>query len=73
RGGILVPPDDPDALAAAALRLLDDPAARAATSAAARVSAERFSWDSVAERHLEFLRRIAADRRGTSSHPPHAE
>jgi glycosyltransferase involved in cell wall biosynthesis len=67
RGGILVPPDDPEALAAAALRLLDDPAARAATSASARVSAERFSWDSVAERHLEFLQRIAAARRGTSS------
>ncbi|HEX8271971.1 MAG TPA: glycosyltransferase [Longimicrobiaceae bacterium] len=67
RGGILVPPDDPAALAAAALRLLDDPAARAATSASARVSAERFSWDSVAERHLEFLQRIAADSRGTSS------
>jgi glycosyltransferase involved in cell wall biosynthesis len=67
RGGILVPPDDPDALAAAALRLLDDPAARAATSASARVSAERFSWDAVAERHLEFLREIAAAGRGTSS------
>ena len=66
RGGILVPPDDPDALAAAALRLLDDPAARAATSASARVSAERFSWDAVAERHLEFLREIAAAGRGTS-------
>ena len=66
RGGILVPPDDPDALAEAALRLLDDPAARAATSASARVSAERFSWDAVAERHLEFLREIAAAGRGTS-------
>jgi glycosyltransferase involved in cell wall biosynthesis len=67
RGGILVPPDDPEALAGAALRLLDDPAARAALSASARVSAERFSWDAVAERHLQFLREIAADRRGTSS------
>lgn len=68
-GGILVPPDDADALAAAALALLDDPARRAALSASARVSAERFSWDAVAERHLEFLREIAADGRGSSSHP----
>lgn len=71
RGGILVPPDDPAALAAAALRLCDDADARAALSASARVSAERFSWDVVADRHLEFLRRIAADGRATSSpHPP---
>ena len=69
RGGILVPPDDPEALAAAALRLLDDPAARAATSVSARASAERFSWDSVAERHLDFLHRIAAAGRGASSPP----
>jgi glycosyltransferase involved in cell wall biosynthesis len=67
RGGILVPPDDPEALAGAALRLLDDPAARAALSASARVSAKRFSWDAVAERHLEFLREVAAGCRGTSS------
>jgi glycosyltransferase involved in cell wall biosynthesis len=67
RGGILVPPDDPEALAGAALRLLDDPAARAALSASARVSAERFSWDAVAERHFDFLREVAAVGRGTSS------
>lgn len=73
RGGILVPPDDPEALAAAALRLLDDPAARAAVSASARESARRFSWDAVAERHFDFLREIAAAGRGTSSHHPHAE
>jgi glycosyltransferase involved in cell wall biosynthesis len=73
RGGILVPRDDPEALAGAALRLLDDPAARAAFSASARVSAERFSWDAVAERHLEFLREVAAVRRGASPHHHHAE
>jgi glycosyltransferase involved in cell wall biosynthesis len=73
RGGILVPPDDPEALAGAALRLLDDPAGRAALSASARASAERFSWDAVAERHLEFLREVAAVRRGASPHHHHAE
>ncbi|HEV2148862.1 MAG TPA: glycosyltransferase family 4 protein [Longimicrobiaceae bacterium] len=60
RGGLLVPPDDPAALADAVLGLLDHPARRAALAASARRSAERFSWDAVAERHLEFLRGIAA-------------
>jgi glycosyltransferase involved in cell wall biosynthesis len=72
RGGILVPPDDPEALAAAALRLLNDAGERARLSASARESARRFSWDAVAERHLEFLRKIAADGRSTFSRP-HAE
>jgi glycosyltransferase involved in cell wall biosynthesis len=59
-GGVLVPPDDAQALAAAALAFLDDDALRARTSAAARESARRFSWDAVAMDHLRFLERIAA-------------
>ena len=61
-GGVLVPAADAHALATAVRRLLDDAAARDALSAAARRSAERFRWDAVAERHLEFLERIAATR-----------
>lgn len=59
-GGVLVPPGDAPALAAAVARLLDDPAARAALSQGARRSAERFRWETVARSHLEFLHRIAA-------------
>ncbi|HSH44539.1 MAG TPA: glycosyltransferase family 4 protein [Longimicrobiales bacterium] len=55
RGGILVPVDDADALAAAAESLLREDARRAALSASARDSARRFRWDAVAERHLAFL------------------
>lgn len=62
RGGVLVPPGDPAALAAAAARLLDDPPARAALSASARLSAERFRWRAVADDHLGFLQRIAEGR-----------
>ena len=60
-GGVLVPPDDAEALAAAALAFVDDPARRAAVSASARASARRFSWDTVAEDHLRFLEQIAAE------------
>jgi glycosyltransferase involved in cell wall biosynthesis len=61
-GGVLVPVADAKALAAAAARLLDDRAAREKLSIDARRSAERFRWDAVAERHLEFLQHIAATR-----------
>lgn len=61
-GGVLVPPGDAEALAAAAARLLDDPAARERLSRSARRSAERFRWDAVAEAHLEFLHRTAEGR-----------
>ena len=61
-GGVLVPPGDAPALAAAVAKLIDDPAARERLSATARVSAERFRWDAVADRHFEFLQKLAATR-----------
>jgi glycosyltransferase involved in cell wall biosynthesis len=60
RGGVIVPVGDAAALATAARKLLDDPAARYALSASARESARRFSWNEVAEAHLRFIERIAA-------------
>lgn len=60
RGGVLVPPGDARALADAVDRLLADPAAREALSASARVSAERFRWEAVADDHFAFLQRLAA-------------
>lgn len=63
RGGVLVPPGDPAALAAAVAALLDDPGRRAALAQGARASAERFRWKAVARDHLHFLHRIA----GTTS------
>jgi glycosyltransferase involved in cell wall biosynthesis len=65
-GGVLVPASDPDALAVATEKLLDDPAARESLSISARQSAKRFRWEAVAEAHLEFINYVAAAR-GTST------
>lgn len=48
-GGLLVPPDDPQALALAMAKLLDDPSLRERFSTTARRRAENFSWTRVAE------------------------
>jgi glycosyltransferase involved in cell wall biosynthesis len=54
--GTVVPPDDPQALAAAIGALLDDPARADAHGAAARRAAvERWSWHALAERLLPLL------------------
>ncbi len=45
--GLLVPVDDPGALAAAIARLLDDDDARAALAAAGRRAVQRFTVDAV--------------------------
>jgi glycosyltransferase involved in cell wall biosynthesis len=62
RGGVLVPAGDARALAGAALALMDDPAARETLSRSARESARRFEWGAVADRHYDFLTRLAATR-----------
>jgi glycosyltransferase involved in cell wall biosynthesis len=48
--GVLVPPDDPDALARALAELAADPARRSRLAQAARARAERLSHDSVYDR-----------------------
>jgi glycosyltransferase involved in cell wall biosynthesis len=65
--GVLVPPEDPGALAAAALALLDDPARRARISEASRKYGRRISWDVMARDHLRFLEQIAAEHAASSS------
>lgn len=61
--GLLVPPVDPPALAAALQRLLDDPEFRARLGAAGRARVERhFRIDSFLEAHLDLYRRALAAR-----------
>lgn len=58
--GLLVPPENPPALAEALIALLNDPARRAAYSAAGRSTVARYDWPVLAGRvmaHYEELRR----------------
>ncbi|HEY2433787.1 MAG TPA: glycosyltransferase [Vicinamibacterales bacterium] len=57
--GILTPPRDPEALAAAIVRLLEDPALRAAMGAAgARRVRERFSSERMVQDTLDLYKRV---------------
>jgi glycogen(starch) synthase len=60
--GLLVPRDDPEALAAALVALLRDPARRDALGARGRaLTRERFTWPAVAAEYLGVLHEAAND------------
>jgi phosphatidylinositol alpha-mannosyltransferase len=69
--GLLVPPEDPGALAAVLIRLLIQPATRARLVAAGRATAARYDWPLVAARieefYLQTLAHVAAHKRHTFS------
>ncbi len=73
--GVLVPPDDPGALAAAIGRLLDDPDERARLGAAGRQRVlERFTWKVTAEGTAECYRDLLVEGGRTPARrlaPPH--
>ncbi len=71
--GLLVPPDDPGALAAALGRILSDDGLRRRLVAAGTVRADTFSMDRLAERYLELYDRVstpAQQARGWRRHRP---
>jgi phosphatidylinositol alpha-mannosyltransferase len=62
--GLLVPPSDPVALAAALREVLDDPALAARLGAAGRERARSYSWDTVAaEVEARYADALSAGRR----------
>ncbi|BCW98667.1 MAG: hypothetical protein KatS3mg024_1494 [Armatimonadota bacterium] len=62
--GILVPPEDVDALAEGIRRLAGDPSLRERLGAAGRERAELFSWDAVTEKYLMVYRKVCAGGKG---------
>lgn len=56
--GLLVPPEDPMALAAAIERLSADPALREELGRRGREASARFSWSNVAAGHVALYRRV---------------
>lgn len=65
--GLLTIPRDPEAIAAALLRLLGDEGLRARMGRAGRSRAEQYSWERVAQRVLSYYERLLYER-----HPHHA-
>jgi glycosyltransferase involved in cell wall biosynthesis len=63
---ILVPPDDPEAIAAAASKILDDADERGRLSARGRDVAKAHDWSVVADAHAAFLSRLAAGAEETA-------
>jgi glycosyltransferase involved in cell wall biosynthesis len=63
--GLVVPPDDPEALAQACRQLLDDPAALARAYRGTEAARRGLSWDAIAEAHerlySDLLARVRAE------------
>ena len=69
--GVLVPPGDPEALAAGILSLLNDPQRRKAMGRAGRMRmTQRFEWRVAAEETVEVYRQVIAQH-GARKQPAH--
>lgn len=64
RTGLVVSMNDHEALAASALRLLEDKDLAARLATAARAECEQYKWDAVRPQWLEFYREVAEGKEG---------
>jgi D-inositol-3-phosphate glycosyltransferase len=60
--GLMIPPNNPEALALAMIKLLDDPSLREKLSEEERKRAETFSWGTVAEETLNIYYQCIRER-----------
>lgn len=60
--GLIVPPESPDALAAALVRMFEDDAFIGWASMAARQIARQYDWRMIAERHLALYENLVGSR-----------
>jgi glycosyltransferase involved in cell wall biosynthesis len=60
---LLVPPEDPQALADTIEQLAADPDLRQRLGTGARILSERFRWEKIAAETLDLYRAIGADSR----------
>ncbi|WP_338769421.1 glycosyltransferase family 4 protein [Massilia sp. METH4] len=67
RTALLVPPQAPEAMAAAVLRLADDPALAASLREAGLRQVQQYTWASVRPRLLAVYQHVLAARAGTSA------
>ena len=63
--GVLVPHDDPDAIASALRRLVTEPGAASRAAAVARAQAQDLFWPAVAKRYLALADEVATRRAAT--------
>ncbi|GAB2948180.1 glycosyltransferase family 4 protein [Streptomyces heilongjiangensis] len=61
--GLLVPPDDPDALATGLLRLINDPGLRRTLGTAGRTTVQRYAPATVADRYERLIAEVRGARR----------
>lgn len=70
--GLVVPPNDPEALADAITGVLENDEARAEMAVNSRRMAERLSWDSIAEQYFEVYKRAVNEYGVTERKTPSA-
>jgi glycosyltransferase involved in cell wall biosynthesis len=65
--GILVPPESPEALAAAMTRLFTDDALVGNMSRAARRGVKQYDWRNIAQRHVQLYERLIGATRALAA------